>query len=88
MKFIRLYCIDGTSWSIAYKHWEEIFQAYEQYQLYGTTKILELSTPEGSTVIVSSSRISDFSESTPESRQRAMQIGKELQAETGFRNDE
>lgn len=84
MKFIRLYMIDGSSWPIDMKHWEEILNAYERFQLVSEIRILELSTPEGGTVILASSRIADFSESTPQTRRRAVEISNELKAETGF----
>lgn len=85
MKFIYLYMVDGSNWPIDMKHWEELIDAYERFQLQGEIRILELTSPEGGVVILASSRIADFSESTPETRQRARAIRQELLAEAGFR---
>lgn len=84
MKFIQVYMVDGSSWNIAFSHWEAIENAYRQFQVNQLVEVMELATPEGTTVILSSARIADFTESTPEGRKRLIEHRKELQAELGY----
>ena len=82
---LRLYVVEnGGVYLVDLSHWDEIDAAYGDWIERKRDRILCLSGINGGDIRIAASRISEFCNSTPETRARMRDIEAAEKAESGF----
>ncbi len=82
-EWINLYTASGI-YRIATDHWQELRAAHSAWALRSINCVLELTSIEGSEIVIAASQVGDFNRSTPATRAAQRELNAAEKAESGF----